>query len=157
MVIHTQSATETIQIGKRIGKLLRSGDVIALVGELGSGKTYLIQGLTAGVGVEKSNYISSPSFTIIHEYQGKIPFYHVDLYRLATEEEVEGLGLQEYWVRGGVTAIEWADKIPNLLPKELLWINLRYLGECARSIRLLGKGKRYKDLLKKLVDCRLRY
>ncbi len=150
MVIYTQSATETVQIGKRIGKLLRAGDVIALVGELGSGKTHLIKGLAAGVGVERSHRITSPSFTLIHEYQGRIPFFHVDLFRLATEEEAEELGLEEYFVRGGVTAIEWADKIPQLLPKELIWINLRSLGEEARVIRLRGKGKRCEEWVKGL-------
>ena len=155
MVIQTQAAPETIQCGKCIGKLLRSGDVMALVGELGSGKTHLIKGLAAGVGVEKSNYIVSPSFTIVHEYQGRIPFYHIDLFRLATEEEGEELGLEEYFVRGGVTAIEWADKIPNMLPKELLWINFRYLGEHARSIHFLGKGKRYEDLFKEISRLRI--
>ena len=147
MVIHTQSATETVQIGKQIGKLLRAGDVIALVGELGSGKTHLIKGLAAGVGVKRSNRIASPSFTLLHEYQGRIPFFHVDLFRLAREEEAEDLGLEEYFVRGGVTAIEWADKIPNLLPKELIWISLRSLGVKARVIRLHGKGKRYEELV----------
>ncbi len=150
MVIYTQSATETVQIGKRLGKLLRAGDVIALVGELGSGKTHLIKGLAAGVGVERSNRIASPSFTLIHEYQGRIPFFHVDLFRLATEEEAEELGLEEYFVRGGVTAIEWADKIAELLPKELIWINLRSLGAEARVIRLRGKGKRCEELVKGL-------
>jgi tRNA threonylcarbamoyladenosine biosynthesis protein TsaE len=149
VVIHTQSATETVQIGKRIGKLLRAGDVIALVGELGSGKTHLIKGLAAGVGVERSNRIASPSFTLLHEYQGRIPFFHVDLFRLTREEEAEDLGLEEYFVRGGVTAIEWADKIPKLLPKELIWISLRSLGGQARVIRLLGKGKQYEALVKK--------
>ena len=148
MVIHTQSTRETIQIGKRIGKLLRAGDVIALVGELGSGKTHLIKGLAAGVGVERSNRITSPSFTLIHEYQGRIPFFHVDLFRLATEGEAEELGLEEYFVRGGVTAIEWADKIAELLPKELIWISLRSLGAETRVIRLRGKGKRCETLVK---------
>ena len=153
VVIHTQSATETVQFGTRIGKLLRAGDVIALVGELGSGKTHLIKGLAAGVGVERSHCIVSPSFTLLHEYQGRIPFFHVDLFRLAREEEAEDLGLEEYFARGGVTAIEWADKIPSLLPKELIWINLRYLGEKARLIRLHGKGKKYKALVIEASHC----
>ena len=150
MVIHTQSATETVQIGKRIGKLLRAGDVIALFGELGSGKTHLVKGLAAGIEVKRSHRIASPSFTFIHEYQGRIPFFHVDLFRLTTEEEAMDLGLEEYFVRGGATAIEWADRIPNLLPKELIWISLRSLGEQARVIRLRGKGKRYEEWVKLL-------
>ncbi len=149
--IHTQSAKETVQLGKRIGKLLRPGEVVALAGELGSGKTRLIKGLAAGIGVGRAGRIASPSFTLIHEYQGRIPFYHVDLYRLADEAEAEELGLEEYLGRAGVAAIEWADKIPSLLPNELLWITLRYLDPHVRSIHLLAKGPRYDELLRKLV------
>jgi tRNA threonylcarbamoyladenosine biosynthesis protein TsaE len=150
VVLHTQSATETIQIGKWTGKSLQAGDVVALVGELGSGKTHLIKGLAAGVGVERSGSITSPSFTFIHEYQGRIPFFHIDLFRLTTEEEAEDLGLEEYFEGSGVTAIEWADKIPTLLPEALLWIALGYRGEHARSIEILGKGDRYEELVKEL-------
>jgi tRNA threonylcarbamoyladenosine biosynthesis protein TsaE len=150
VVIQTQSGKETIQFGKQIGKRLQSGDVVALIGELGAGKTHLIKGLAQGIGVERPNYITSPSFTLIHEYEGRIPFYHIDLYRLATEEEGEALGLEEYLGGKGVTAIEWADKIPSLLPKELLRVHLRYLEIHTRSIHILGKGTRYEDLVKKL-------
>ena len=151
-VILTQSKTETIQLGKRVGMLLRSGDVIAFVGELGTGKTHSIKGLAAGVGVKRANRITSPSFALIHEYQGRIPFYHIDLFRLGTEGEAEELGLEEYFGRGGVTAVEWADRIPNLLPKELLRIELLYLGEHTRSIRFLGRGNRHGELVKKISD-----
>ena len=150
MVLHTNSVKETVQVGKWIGKFLQAGDVVALVGELGSGKTHLTQGLAAGVGVGRSSHITSPSFTFIHEYQGRIPFFHIDLFRLTTEEEAEDLGLEEYLGRGGLTAIEWADRIPTLLPEGLLWITLGYRGEHARSIEILGKGDRYEELVKKL-------
>ena len=93
MVIQTKSASETIRIGKSIGSRLLPGDVVALVGELGAGKTQFIKGLAAGVGVGKPTYISSPSFTLINEYPGRIPFYHIDLFRLEWEKEAEELGL----------------------------------------------------------------
>jgi tRNA threonylcarbamoyladenosine biosynthesis protein TsaE len=128
--------------------LLRPGDVIAFVGELGTGKTHSIKGLAAGVGVKKAHRITSPSFALIHEYQGKFPFYHIDLFRLGAEEEAEELGIEEYFGRGGITAIEWADKIPTLLPKELLRIEFLYLGEHTRSVRLIGRGTRYEELVK---------
>ncbi|HSB03861.1 MAG TPA: tRNA (adenosine(37)-N6)-threonylcarbamoyltransferase complex ATPase subunit type 1 TsaE [Thermodesulfobacteriota bacterium] len=150
MVLRTQSATETVQAGKWIGKLLQAGDVVALGGELGSGKTHFIKGLAAGVGVGRSNHITSPSFTFIHEYQGRIPFFHIDLFRLTTEEEAEDLGVEEYFGKGGVTAIEWADRIPTLLPEALLWVTLSYRGEHARLIEILGKGERYEELVKAL-------
>jgi tRNA threonylcarbamoyladenosine biosynthesis protein TsaE len=147
VVIQTKSTSETIRLGKRIGAHLQPGDVVALAGELGTGKTQFIKGVAAGVGVGKSTYITSPSFTLIHEYPGKIPFCHIDLYRLKTEREVEELGLEEYFQRGGVTAIEWADKISSLLPKEMLWIHIYYTGEYTRSLKILGKGTRYLNLV----------
>jgi len=150
VVIETKSASETVQIGKKIGSRLLSGDVVALVGELGAGKTQFIKGLAAGAGVGKPTYISSPSFTLINEYVGRIPFYHIDLFRLRTEKEAEELGLEEYFQGRGITAIEWADKIPSLLPKEILWIHIHYTGKNSRSLKILGKGKHYEELIKEI-------
>ena len=149
MVIPSKNVSETLRIGKRIGTFLRSGDVVALIGELGTGKTHLIKGLAAGLGVKKTAYMASPSFTLINEYPGRIPFYHVDLYRLESEEEAQDAGVEELLQGEGVTAIEWADKIPSLLPRERLWISLRSVGEQARSIEITGKGVRYETLVKK--------
>lgn len=158
MVIQTQNTSETIRIGKNIGSRLLPGDVVALVGELGAGKTQFIKGLAAGVGVGKPTYISSPSFTLINEYAGRAPFYHIDLFRLKGENEAGELGLEEYFQGGGITAIEWADKIPSLLPKEILWIHIHYTGKNSRSLEILGKGKRYEELIEnfrsQIVDCR---
>ena len=150
VLIRTHSTKQTVQLGKRIGGRLRSGDVVALVGELGAGKTHLIKGLAAGVGVEGASDITSPSFTLIHEYQGRIPFYHLDLYRLAAEEDIVDLGIEEYLGREGVAVIEWADRIPSFLPKELLRITLHYLDARSRSVLFLGKGIRYETLLEEL-------
>jgi tRNA threonylcarbamoyladenosine biosynthesis protein TsaE len=147
VVIQTKSASETIRVGKGIGSRLRSGDVVALVGELGAGKTQFIKGLAAGVGIGNPTYISSPSFTLINEYPGKIPFYHIDLFRLEREKEAEELGLEDYFQGGGITAIEWADKIPSLLPKEMLFIHIAYVGKNIRSIEIIGKGERFEDLV----------
>jgi len=152
IVIQTRSALETVRIGKTIGNRLLLGDVVALVGELGAGKTQFIKGLAAGVGIENSTYISSPSFTLIHEYPGQTPFYHIDLFRLGREQEAEELGLEDYFQGRGITAIEWADKIPFLLPKELLFISIAYVDRNIRSLEIVGKGKRYEDLLKELSE-----
>jgi tRNA threonylcarbamoyladenosine biosynthesis protein TsaE len=151
-VIQTRSASETVRIGKTIGNRLLLGDVVALVGELGAGKTQFIKGLAAGVGIENSAYISSPSFTLIHEYPGEIPFYHIDLFRLGREQEAEELGLEDYFQGRGITAIEWADKIPCLLPKELLFICIAYIDKNTRSLEITGKGKRFEDLVKELSE-----
>ena len=147
MVLQTRSTSGTIRIGKSIGSLLLPGDVVALVGELGTGKTQFIKGLAVGVGIGKPTYISSPSFTLINEYKGKIPFYHIDLFRLRAQKEAEDLGLEEYFQSGGITAIEWADRIPSLLPREMLWIQISYTGENTRSLEIIGKGKRYLNLV----------
>ena len=156
MVLQTKSTSETIRIGKEIGGFLLAGDVVALAGELGTGKTQFIKGLAEGVGVGKSTYISSPSFTLINEYPGRVPFYHIDMFRLSSEKEAEGLGLEEYFQGNGITAIEWADKIPSLLPEELLWVHLRYTGKNTRSIEMIPKGKRYEGLMRKISDFGIR-
>jgi len=155
VVLQTKSTSETIRIGKSIGSLLLPGDVVALAGGLGTGKTQFIKGLAVGVGIAKQTYISSPSFTLINEYAGRVPFYHIDLFRLKEEKEAEELGLEEYFHGGGITAIEWADRIPSLLPKEILWINIHHAGRNTRSLEMVGKGKRYEELLNRLriSDC----
>ena len=147
VVFQTKSTEETVRVGKDIGRRLLPGDVVALVGELGAGKTQLIKGLAAGVGIENSAYISSPSFTLIHEYPGKIPLYHVDLFRLGREQEAEELGLEEYFQGRGITAIEWADKIPSLLPQELLFISIASMDKNIRSVEISGRGERYLNLV----------
>lgn len=150
MVIQTKSASETIRIGRRIGSRLLPGDVVALVGELGAGKTQFIKGLAAGAGIANPTYISSPSFTLINEYPGKITFYHIDLFRLGKEKEAEELGLDDYFQGNSITVIEWADKIPSLLPDELLLICIAYTGRNTRSLEISGKGDRYHKLVEEL-------
>jgi tRNA threonylcarbamoyladenosine biosynthesis protein TsaE len=147
VVFQTKNTAETIRIGRDIGGLLRPGDVVALVGELGAGKTQFVKGLAEGAGVGKSTYVSSPSFTLINEYPGRVPFYHVDLFRLEQEKEAEELGLEDYFQGGGITAVEWADKIPSLLPKEMLLIHIAYTGKKTRSLEITGRGRRYLNLV----------
>jgi len=149
--VQTKSRDETIDLGKRIGRLLGPGNVVALVGELGTGKTHLIKGLAGGAGVRRFSYVSSPSFTLIHEYPGKVPVIHIDLFRLGTEREAEDLGLEEYFQGQGIIVIEWADKIPSLLPKDVLHIHLSHTGEQTRSIEIIGKGARYEEMVDNLA------
>jgi tRNA threonylcarbamoyladenosine biosynthesis protein TsaE len=150
VVVQTKSASETIRLGRSIGRHLRPGDVVALVGELGTGKTQFIKGLAAGVGVGRSTYIASPSFTLINEYPGSVPFYHLDLFRLQQEKEAEELGLEDYFQYKGIMAIEWADKIPSLLPKEMLLILFAYTGINTRTLEVTGKGIRYLNLVNQI-------
>ena len=150
MLFQSKNTHDTLRFGKRMRKRLQRGDVVALVGELGAGKTHLIKGLAAGVRGGSPEDISSPSYTLIHEYPGEIPFYHIDLYRLEIETEAEDLGLDEYFQSQGVTAVEWADKIPSFLPEEVIWIHVCCTGEHSRSIQVTPRGKRYEALLKEL-------
>jgi len=150
VVIQTGTTAETIRIGKRIGSRLLPGDVVALVGELGAGKTQFIKGLATGAGIRNPAYISSPSFTLINEYPGKMTFYHIDLFRLGEEKEAGELGLEDYFQSRGITAIEWADKIPSLLPKELLLIRIAYTGRNRRSLEIVGNGKHYEEIVNQL-------
>jgi tRNA threonylcarbamoyladenosine biosynthesis protein TsaE len=116
------------------------------MGDLGAGKTCFVQGIAAGL--DSKSYTSSPSFSIIREYNAKMPIYHFDLYRLNSQEEIEKLGYEEYFYGNGITLIEWADRIRNYLPGELLVINIK-LGEkySKRIITFQPIGRRYKDLM----------
>ncbi len=152
VIFQTRSTFETIRVGKNLGRQLLPGDIIALVGELGAGKTQFIKGLAAGVGVGNSTYVSSPSFTLIHEYPGETPFYHIDLFRLGGEKEAQELGLEDYFQGSGIAAIEWADKILSLLPKELLFVSIAYEDKNLRTLEITGRGNRFEELVKELSE-----
>lgn len=122
-VIQIPTPESMRRLGARVGGLLRPGDVVCLAGDLGAGKTTLAQGLAVGLGVEEP--VTSPTFTIIQEYRGRIPFYHVDAYRLESPEELEDLGLEEYIFGDGVTVIEWAERVASLLPDNYLEVNIQ--------------------------------
>ena len=145
---------ETINIGRRIAKNLRPGDIICLFGELGSGKTMLTKGIAQGLGVQK-NKIISPSFVLIRIHtQGRLPLYHFDLYRLKAPRDILGLGYEEYLYDTGVTVIEWADRLKYLLPKEFLKIELLLKPDSQRLFKFTPMGSRYKELLRKVYEPR---
>lgn len=112
----TESPEETQILGEKLGKTLKQGDVIALVGDLGTGKTCLTQGIARGVGIAPDAVVNSPSYILINEYDGEIPIYHIDLYRLENSEEIADLGLSEYIEGDGICIIEWAERMAALLP-----------------------------------------
>ncbi len=112
----TESPEETQALGKKIGKTLKRGDVIALIGDLGTGKTCLTQGIARGAGIAPDEIVSSPSYILINEYQGKVPIYHIDLYRLENSEEIAELGLSEYVEGDGICIVEWAERMAEALP-----------------------------------------
>lgn len=128
------SPTETDAVGREIAATLHPGAVVALAGDLGAGKTCLVQGILAGLGAAEP--VASPTFTILHEYTtGRLPVYHFDLYRLNHPEEVLELGWEDYLDRSGVVIVEWADKFPDLFPPDALWWEIRHEGGNRRSIR----------------------
>lgn len=144
----SHSEAQTWRLGARLGELLQAGDVICLAGELGAGKTCLTQGIGQGLGIEGS--ITSPSFTLINEYrqeQVRLPLYHIDLYRIGEAEETLTLGLEEYFYGEGVCVVEWADRAPEALPAEHLWIELRHIAETKRGLVMKAVGQRYEELL----------
>ena len=107
----TQSSDETLQLGRKLGAKLISGDLVLLFGDLGAGKTCLTQGICLGAGLENNTYIRSPTFTLINEYPAKVPIFHIDLYRLVTEGEISNLGLEEIIYSPSITIIEWPEKL----------------------------------------------
>lgn len=145
--IITHSADETSAIAFKIGQYVVSNSVITLEGDLGAGKTTFTKGLAKGLGVEK--VVNSPTFTIIKEYKGRIPLYHMDVYRV--EDEFEDLGFDEYFEGEGVTVVEWAHLIQDQLPNELLSIQIFYQGNNERKIVLKPIGEKYVQLCKEII------
>jgi tRNA threonylcarbamoyladenosine biosynthesis protein TsaE len=136
----TANPAETQALGEVIGIMACPGDVILLTGPLGAGKTCLTQGIARGLGVQDNT--PSPTFMLVREYRGRLPLYHLDLYRLQFKEITE-LGLDEYLYGQGVSAVEWADKNPELMNAEHLLIELVYAGERSRLLRFQPRGERY--------------
>lgn len=120
----TESPEETQALGEKIGKMLKRGDVIALIGDLGTGKTCLTQGIARGVGIARNEIVSSPSYILINEYNGTVPIYHIDLYRLENSEEIAELGLSEYVEGDGICIIEWAERMADALPDSCIKIHI---------------------------------
>jgi len=136
MKIISNSETETINEGEKLGRQLKAGAVVALYGELGAGKTAFTAGIAAGLGIRA--IVSSPTFTIVNEYPGKIPLFHFDMYRLESERELFDIGWDDYLDRGGVCVVEWSEKVPGIITADTITVKLEYLGENSRSIKMLN-------------------
>lgn len=143
--IISHSLAQTQRLGARLGELLHGGELLLLDGDLGTGKTSLTQGIAEGLGVRQ--VVSSPTFTLLKEYEGRLPLYHFDLYRLDDAAEILDLGFEEYFSSGGVCVVEWANKAEALWPDEHLRIRLKMVSETKRGVLLSGQGARYIDLL----------
>jgi len=146
----THSPEETRETGRAMGVLACRGDVFLLVGELGTGKTCLTQGIAWGLDI--SEYTLSPTFVIMRELHGRLPLYHIDLYRLDNIEEIADLGLDDYLYGEGVCVVEWGDKGRDVMPPEHLLVEIGYLPGTERSFRFTPCGKRYREMLAELAE-----
>lgn len=146
----SQSFQETQDFGKRLAKKLGSGDIICFYGDLGSGKTTMIQGIARGLKVGR-DYVHSPTFTLLNVYEhGKLPLYHFDLYRIEQPEEMFDIGYDEFLYGEGVSVVEWSERFGKLLPKERLEIHLKHRSEQKREISIKAKGRHYEKVIEKL-------
>jgi tRNA threonylcarbamoyladenosine biosynthesis protein TsaE len=136
---HTRSEEETIALGRQLAAELADG-VVLLIGNLGAGKTTLAKGIVEGRNGTQANEVSSPTFTLIHQYGDKAPVYHVDLYRLDEAREVEGLGLDDLFRSGALILLEWAERFPALLPRPRTEIRLRAMPDDTREISMSQVG-----------------
>ncbi|MBS1108570.1 MAG: hypothetical protein H6Q88_562 [Anaeromyxobacteraceae bacterium] len=147
----TRSAGETCRLGERIGRQLAPGDVVALSGELGAGKTQLARGICRGAGVPDGD-VSSPTFAIVATYRGRLPVNHADLYRIGDEDELHATGFDDLVGRGGATVVEWADRFPGALPRERLEIRLEPdpARPTVRRLLISGFGERHSAMARAL-------
>ncbi len=147
VTIKTFSRDETAEAGRKLGRLLEAGDVVCLSGDIGTGKTVFTGGIAEGLGI--SGYITSPTFTIVNEYEGRIPFYHFDVYRINDPDEMFEIGFEEYIDGRGVVVIEWADVIKDILPREHIWVEISkdLKGDYnIRNITIEFRGEKYQQI-----------
>ena len=131
----SNSVAETETFGRNFAERIKQGSVLALGGELGSGKTHFVKGVAAGIGSRAE--VTSPTFTLIHEYRhGRLPIYHFDFFRIEDQASAERLGLDEYFFSDGVSIVEWADKFPGLIPQDAIWIRFETKSETQRAITI---------------------
>ena len=146
--VDAQGPEETLELGRRLGQCVQAGDVLALVGELGSGKTHLVKGLAEGLGAATSREVTSPTFILCREYlEGRIPFYHFDAYRLRGAPDLEAIGSDEFLGGDGASAVEWADRVSEAIPADHLEIRLEVAGETVRRLTFIAHGARGEQLM----------
>lgn len=145
---------ETVALGARLGRMLAAGAFVSLSGELGSGKTQFARGVAAGLGVDPALPVTSPTFTILNEYPGRLRLYHFDLYRLHGGDDAAELGFDEYFHGEGVCLVEWAERLGSDLQSERLDVTLSYVDETTRRIEFVAHGPNYEALLKNFFDRR---
>ena len=142
---------ETARLGLRLGQILKAPSVVCLTGDLGAGKTTFTKSIAKGLGIEE--HITSPTFTIVNEYEGREKLYHFDVYRISSPDEMYEIGFEEYLSSDGICIIEWADMIKELLYGiDLLWIDIRYTGDMQkREVEISAIGEKYEKMIRELL------
>jgi tRNA threonylcarbamoyladenosine biosynthesis protein TsaE len=149
---HSNSDDKTINVGRKLGEFLIEGDVIALIGRLGSGKTWFTKGLALGIQVSRDTIVTSPSFSLLNTYEGRCPLYHIDAYRLERLSDFLSAGLDEYFYKDGIVALEWADRWPEILPDRTVKVELAIVDHASRQITLSGLHRRALEVLESVGE-----
>lgn len=151
--LKTQSAEQTDRFGRQLGQLLNAGSLILLRGDLGAGKTCLATGVARGVGVDDSTPVTSPTYTLLNSYLGRIPLYHFDLYRLGSEDELLDLGFDEYFYGDGIALVEWPERCSELMSSALI-VDLSYVDDEVRelTVTISGPAENYRPVVERLHD-----
>jgi len=140
---------ETIRFAQRLAQRFKSGDIVCFFGDLGSGKTTFIKGIAKGLKISPIK-VSSPTFVLMNIYEGRLPLFHFDLYRLESAQEISSIGYDEFLYNHGISVIEWADRLGTFMPEEYLRVDLKHKSIDQRIIKLSAKGSRYQDIVKKM-------
>lgn len=151
----TCSALETIDLGRELGMLLRKSDIVALMGEPGSGKTWFTKGLALGLGVPSDIVITSPSFSLVNEYKGRCALFHIDVYRLDGVSDFLSTGLEEYFHQDGVVVMEWADRWPEILPEWSIIVTISIIDDKTRNIILSGRHLNVVEIIKRMPESKI--
>ncbi|MBP7216406.1 MAG: tRNA (adenosine(37)-N6)-threonylcarbamoyltransferase complex ATPase subunit type 1 TsaE [Candidatus Omnitrophica bacterium] len=151
MKIITHSVKETMNVGRLIAKVLRPGSIVCLFGQLGSGKTVLTKGIAEGLGINQDEIIS-PTFVLMRQHQGRMPLHHFDLYRLDNQQEIAGLGSEEFLFADGVSVIEWAQRLSDCAPAEYLGVTLAIISKESRRLNFVAVGKQYKKAAQTIYE-----
>ncbi len=150
--VKTAGPQETVRLGEVFGRILAGGTLVALTGELGAGKTVFTKGLARGLGVEDEREVTSPSFVLVNEYQGRVPVYHLDLYRLGEAADVEDLGWTDFVGGPGVMVVEWAEKAGAILPEDRIDLHIRFTGLKERAFLFCGRGPAGAEAVRRLRE-----
>ena len=152
MKVKRSSLPETVEWGKQLGSLLEPGDVVGLIGPLGVGKTTLVKGIAEGAGTDPGYRVTSPTFVFAHIYKGRVPIYHLDLYRVENDKVLQGIGLEEMIGGDGIGLIEWFDLYPQIWREDRLEIRLAFHGDTGRELEIVGFGERPGKLVRQFED-----